>query len=281
MPAAELTRLRTQINSLIVQFGNPEGFHHSISSLLDLYANRAYRPGQAIKPQPLIPSYRVPPLVIQQLEQELSKTCQEQPQQALDIVEVLWHDQNLEPRMLATSLLGAIPLSLSGVENQDDPAIYGEMIIQKLRAWAQPSENFRMLDALFRKGTTRLRKTAPTLLLNLLDEWLNSSHTDIQALGIRALVPLIEDPAFENLPPVFRLLSPLVQSAPAPLYTDLQAVLETLAKRTPTETAFFLRQTLSMATGQGTARLIRHCLPRFNPAQQASLRSAMQTANPR
>jgi hypothetical protein len=267
MPAAELSRLRMQINGLIERFSDPASFRLALRDLLEMYANRAYRPGQAIQPQPLLPSYRVAPLITHQLELELSKTCLEQPVQALEVIEVLWHDPYLEPRLLAAGLLGAIPAS------------QGEAVVQKLRTWAVPAENFRMLDALFRHATTQMRREAPHLLFSLYEEWINSPQTITRSLGVRALIPIIEDEAFENLPPVFRLLSPLVQSSPTALQTDLHAALETLSRRTPIETAYFLRQALSMAPGPNTARLIRRCLPLFAPPQQASLRAALQAAS--
>lgn len=267
MPAVELSRLRAQINGLIDRFADPVGFQLALRDLLDLYANRAYRPGQAVKPQPLLPSYRVMPLIMQQLELELAKTCQEQPGQALAVVNTLWRDPYLEPRLLAVALLGAIP------------ANYQEAVVKTLRDWAAPSENFRMLDELFRGGTTTLRRSAPQRLFHLFEEWLNSAETATQSMGVRALIPVIEDPAFENLPPVFSLLSTLVQRSPNSLMTDLQAVIEALARRTPVETAYFLRQALSLAPGAGISRLIRRCLPLFSPEQQASLRAVLQAAS--
>ena len=90
-----------------------------------------------------------------------------------------------------------------------------------------------MLDALFRNGTSGLRRSAPLLLFNLYEEWLSSSQAATQSMGLRALIPIIEDQAFENLPPVFRLLSPQVQSSSAPLFTDLQHELEHLRQSDP------------------------------------------------
>lgn len=267
MPAAELSRLRVQINALISLFDDPDAFRRDLRDLLELYSNRAYRAGEAIKPQPLLPSYRVPPLVIRQLEQELGKTCQEQPEKALNVVSAIWQDPNLEPRLLATKLLGAIPPSQA------------EAVIRMMMAWAQPNENFRILDALFQDGTAGLRKSAPDLLINMIEAWISSPRSEMQSIGIRALIPLIQEPGFDNLPPIFRMLSPLVQTTPPALNADLQAVMEILSMRSPTESAFFLRQALSLSTGQATARLVRRCMPYFTPEQQASLRSALQTAS--
>jgi hypothetical protein len=266
MPAVELTRLRTQINRLILRFDDPGGFLSALKDLLDLYSNRAYRPGTAVQPQPLLPSYRVAPLITRQLELELGKTCQEQPGQALEVVEALWRDTHLEPRLLAATLLGALPTS------------HGEGVLAKLRAWGQPEENFRMLDALFKNGTANLRRAAPAMLLALIEEWVTGTQLQNQVLGLRALVPLVEDEQFENLPPVFNMISPLVQNIPPRLYPDLYATLEVLARRSPLETAYFFRQVLPMAGGPATARLVRRCLTLFSPAQQASLRAALQAA---
>lgn len=266
MPAAELSRLRVQINKLIARFSDPVGLRSELRDLLELYANRSYRPGQAVQVQSILPSYRVAPLIMSQLELELSKTCQEQPQAALNVVEALWQDSYLEPRLLATTLLGAIP------------ANEGTAVAQKLSEWARPDENSRMLDALFSKGTLELRRLAPNYLLALAEKWLSSTSRETQPLGVRMLVPLIQDPTFENLPAIFRLLSPPMQVVTSEMHTDLQIAIEALVKRSPTETAFFLRQVLAMGMGPGTARLIRRCLPLFDAAEQASLRAALHAA---
>jgi len=268
MPAVELTRLRTQINRLILSFDDPAGFCSALKELLDLYTNRAYRPGTAVQPQPLLPNYRVAPLIMRQLEIQLSRTCQEQPQKALEVVEALWQDTHLETRLLAATLLGAVP----------DSHIDG--VLAKLRAWSDPEINFRILDALFENGARTLRRAAAAQLLELHEEWVTSTQIPVQAMGLRALVPLIQDERFDNLPPVFSLVSPLLQQIPTRLYPDIYTVLEALAKRSPAETVYFLRQILPMASGPATARMVRRCMPLFNAAQQASLRTALQAANP-
>jgi hypothetical protein len=264
MPAVELTRLRTQIQELVKQFGDPATFQIALRDLLDKHANRAYRAGQAVQAQPLLPSYRVAPLVMRQLELELGKTCQLHPMQALNALAVLWQDPYLEPRLLATTLIGTIP------------AVHAQAVMQVIRNWAQPTQNYRILQALFQNGTITLRRESPELLLELLEESISHSGTEFKVMGVRALLAVIEDEAFENLPPVFRMISPLVQNIPPALHTDVQATVAALIKRAPTETAYFLLQVLTLSTGPGTARLIRRCLPSFTPEQQVSLRASLR-----
>ncbi len=55
-----------------------------------------YRPGQAIQPQALLLTYRVPPLVMRQFNAcGTVQTCQEQPLQALEVVSALWQESYL------------------------------------------------------------------------------------------------------------------------------------------------------------------------------------------
>jgi len=267
MPAVELRRLRAQIHELSNWFGDPASYRKELKDILDRYANRAYRAGQAIKAQPLIPSYRVSPLILREFEVEFIRLGQELPEQALGVAEALWKDSYLEPRLLSTVLLGALPIHKS------------EAVLACITAWALPNENYQILDALFQNGTATLRRHAIELLLNLAEEWTGSSSEEVQALGIRLLIALIQDETFKNLPPVYRMLSPLVQKIPGNIQADLQAILTELIQRSPVETAYFLRQSLSIAQGPATARLVRRCMPLFAAEQQASLKAAIRAVN--
>ena len=90
-------------------------------------------------------------------------------------------------------------------------------------------------------------------------------------------VPVIIDSQYENLPAVFTAISPLLQSAPPALLSDLQDVLEACLRRSPIETGFFLRQVLMMTTAPGLARLVRRIFPQLPPATQANLRDLLQS----
>jgi hypothetical protein len=269
MPAAELIRLRQQINQLIAAFAQPADFCRLLRELLNLYAHHSYRPGQAIQPQPLLPTYRVPPLVMRQLSMELGKTCQEQPQQALEVVSAMWHESFLEPRLLAALMLGSIPLQGPGSAG----TIQG--VLDRLRSWGTASENLRLIRAMMEDGTRLLRHEAPERLLELIDTWLVNANPAQQSVGIHAIIALANDKTYENLPALFRLLGPPVQNVHPRLQADLQLVLQAMIKRSPTETAYFLRQALSLSVGTGTARLIRRLLPEFDAAQQANLRAVL------
>jgi hypothetical protein len=161
-------------------------------------------------------------------------------------------------------MLGTIPVTTAG-----------SGVIDHLRSWANANENLRLISALMENGTLLLRRDALNQLLALIDIWLTDPNPAQQAVGVQAIIALVNDRSFENLPAVFRLLGPPVQNVHPRLQADLQFALQALIKRTPTETAYFLRQALSLSIGTGTARLIRRCLPEFGADLQAGLRTAL------
>jgi hypothetical protein len=154
-----------------------------------------------------------------------------------------------------------------------------DAIIARLQSWITTDLEFFLIEALLSNGVERLHREQPQVLLKMIEGWLGSTKTFPQQLGLRALLPLIQAPAFENLPVFFRLIQPLCQVAPAALRPDLLDVLAALARRSPQETAYFLRQTLMFSDSPDTPWLIRQSLDQFPPELQASLRQAMRDAD--
>jgi hypothetical protein len=111
--------------------------------------------------------------------------------------------------------------------------------------------------------------------MEIINEWLSASPAASKAMGLRALVSLLEDRDFENLPIVFNLLQPLILTAPSRLHGELLEVLQSLVRRSPVETTYFLRQVLSSTSSAVSTRLIRQILPSLSPELQASLRKSL------
>ncbi len=265
MPAVELTKLRLQIARLAQLFGQPEEFYRGLRDFLELYLDRAYRPGTEVSSAPLLPSYRPPALLMRLLELELTSLSLEYPAQALLVADRLWKDTYREPRLLAVLILGQMPLNQA------------EGVLERLVAWATPDEDRAMLEALLDRGTSRLRQEGADALIDLYADWLLSAGGERRKIGLKAFLPLIKDPRFENLPPLFSALFPLVRTAPADLFTDLSTVLVALAERTPVETAYFLRQVFSSPVAKDTPRLARRVLPVLPATQQESLKASLRT----
>lgn len=267
MPAIQVARLKIQCAQLAERFSEPPVFTHDLHELLDFYADRTYRPGQAGKPPPLIKSYNVPPPVMRQLLKELIPLANADSKAALTLCDRLWLEPYLEFRLLAASLLGQVSPHPS------------EDILDRVCNWSGPKTEDRLLQALITTGLARVRRETPDQYLGQLEAWLFSGDILSQQLGLRALLPLVEDEDFENLPVIFQMLTLLVRSAPAALRPDLLEVLRNLAHRSPQEVAFFMRQNLAVPEAPDTPWLIRQILPAFSLEMQAGLRRALREAN--
>jgi hypothetical protein len=181
MPAAELTRLREQLNHVTVLFDRPADFGRMLTELMELYSDRSYRPGQEITGQPLLPTYRLPPLVSRQIELALSAAVREHPAEALPVIDELWRQARFEPRILATILLGQVPLSQA------------EGILERLAKWADPAEDRQVLEGLLSRGTVRLRAEGYEALLELYGVWLTDPKSARRSIGLKALLALVKD----------------------------------------------------------------------------------------
>jgi hypothetical protein len=267
MPAIQPARLKIQAAELALGFGDPEAFCRALDILLEYYADRTYRPGLIGEPPPLLPAYNVPTQVLRVLERELAAEARRQPTAALQVCDALWERQTFEFCWLAAAILGQV--------TPDPPA----EILARIERWASPSTEERLLEAIITSGMARLRQERRQVYFDKVTDWLETGRPFLQHLGLRALLPLMDASATANLPALFQRIAPLVRAAPAYLRPDLLEVLRRLAKLSPKETAFFLRQNLAIQQDNpGTAWLARHSLEQFPVEVQVGLRAALREA---
>jgi hypothetical protein len=266
MPAVQLDRLKYQIQQLLSAFSDSEQFVKKLTELFELYANRVYRPGQNMMAVRRTPMYFVPPILLRQLEFQLAPHCRQNPKKALELADALWKASHLEQKLVAAFILGQCPLN---------PI---EAITERLLSWCNPDEDSIVLQAVLNQGSEEMRMAQPETWISLILSWLERETPSYQKMGLNALLPLVQDRNFENLPPIYRLISTVVQN-PSPVYqNELVEILSALAKREPVETAYFIRQSLNLGLPQSTLRIFRRCLPAFDDQAQASLRNLLLQA---
>ena len=260
MPAINLARLRQQTAALGDHFDQPAVFIRTLNDLLDYYADRIQRHGQAGEPPPLIKAYRVPSTILRNLALELASRAAEDEISTLALCDMLWAQPYLEPRILAATLLGHAPLT----------AI--EDVLSRVDRCAKTTSEERLIEALIKHGLSRAHREQPQRLLLQAEVWLSAEDLILQRIGLIALRQLILDAKFENLPTALKLFTPFVRLAPLPLRPEILDVLAELARRSPREAAYFLRQNLDISGDTDTAWLIRQSLKFFPVEIQASLR---------
>jgi hypothetical protein len=264
LPAIYPARLQNQIIQLAELYGEPAKFTHALTELLELYANRAHRPGQAGEPPPLLRTYNVPKPVIRQLMLELQPLANDYPEETLELIKVLWDSDSLETRQVAASLLGSIP------PNAPDA------ILDIISSWLAPKPEERLISLVLKLALERIRKENPNALFTKIASWLSSDDLIEQQIGLNTLKSLLTSREFENFPQFIQLLIPYTRKAPLQIRADVLETLNALAIRTPKESAYLLRQSLSAPENPDTALLIRKLLPIFPDDLQESLRQALR-----
>jgi hypothetical protein len=265
MPAIQIARLKIQSAQLAECFNTPSVFVTNLHELLDLYANRTVRPKQTGDPVPLIPSYNVPLPVLRQISIDLEPYIHTDPSGAIRLSDRLWQEKYLEFKTLAITVLGSI---------SPDPSL---PIFERVRAWANPLTEKALVELILDEGLRQVRKKLTENFLHEIKILISSEDWLSQQMGLQAILPLIMDEEFGNLPVLFSLISPVLKSFNPALRPDLLKVLVALANRSPRETAYFLRQALLSKDYDDVTWLIRRTLPSFSVDLQASLREALRT----
>jgi hypothetical protein len=263
MPAIDLARLRKQANQLTDFFFLPEDFLKHLREMLDFYVNRTLRKKEDIAPGSNLPTYRTPPVVMRQIEKAIGPTAVENPHYALELADLLWDEGYIETRLLAAFLLGRIPPQ-------------EELLLARLTAWTQQVRDPSVRAALLTTSFARMRKETPDEFLIVIGEWLHPARQRYWSNGIQALLPMITDPRFENMPPIFELVRPVIEAAPGILQTDLGNLINALYQDSAPETEYFLREILDTSPNPLTAVTLRRLLPTFPSELQASLRELVR-----
>jgi hypothetical protein len=124
MPAIDLARLRKQANRLADFFFLPDEFMKHLREMLDFYVNYTLRTVENVAPGSNLKTYRTPPAVLTQIENELRSAAEANPHFALELADILWDEGALETRLLAAFLLGRIPPQ-------------EERLLPRITAWTQ------------------------------------------------------------------------------------------------------------------------------------------------
>jgi len=264
MPAIDLARLKKQAAQLADLFNRPEEFVRALHGMLDFYVNRSLREVDSVAPASVLNTYRTPPVILKHIETELAPLAAAKPNQALELADHLWDEGWLEMRLLAASLLGRIPPR-------------EERLLPRLTAWTQQVRDPSVRAALLTTSLVRLRRETPDQFLLLVSEWLNPERQRMWSNGIQALLPLIQDPDFHNLPPVFEMLTDVVEAAPGTLQADFVDLFQALHRVSPTETTYFLRQVITNSPTPITATTFRRISPSLPRALAEAVRDLVKS----
>jgi hypothetical protein len=263
MPAIDLARLKIQVARLSEKFREPIKFVNELNELLDFYTNRTIRTSQ-IAQRLSLRTYNTPAPVLRQIKVELLPLAETESAKAIALTDALWKSASLESRLLAAFLLGCIS------------PVQAIPSFSQLPEWLSQSTDNEVRTALLTDSFARVRRENPEAFFILLEDWLKSSRSTLQAWGLRALLPLLAGHEFQNLPAVFRILKPAIGSAGPVTQLELQVCLSRLYEISPIETLAFLREILRENHAPLVQRTLRRILVGLSPELPSDLRETLR-----
>jgi hypothetical protein len=266
MPAIDLARLRKQANRLADFFFLPDEFMKHLREMLDFYVNYTLRTVENVAPGSNLKTYRTPPAVLTQIENELRVVAEANPDFALELADILWDEGALETRLLAAFLLGRIPPQ-------------EERLLPRLTAWTQQIRDPDVRSALLSTSLTRMRKETPAQFLTLVREYLHPARMRTWSNGIQALLPMIAEASNNNLPTIFDMVEPIIEEAPSILQNDLTDLIVALYRASTNETTFLLKHILTGAQNPMTVITMRRIAADFPPPLQKELRDLLRSTS--
>ena len=263
MPAIDLARLRKQANRLADFFFLPEEFLKHLREMLDFYVNYTLRTKENVAPGSNLKTYRTPVAVLTQIENEVRAVAEANPDYALELADLLWDEGALETRLLAAYLLGRIPPQ-------------EERLLPRLTAWTQQIRDPDVRSALLSTSLTRMRKETPNQFLNLVREYLHPARMRTWSNGLQALLPMIADSTYENLPTILDIVEPIIEEAPTTLQNELIDLIVALYRTSASETTFMLKHILTNTENTMTVLTMRRIVTSFPPLLQKELRDILR-----
>ena len=263
MPSINISRLKIQAYNLACLFDQPAAFLDLLGETLRSYTNRTKRPSPASL-RTSLPVLQTPRAVLLQLRLELSPLVAERPDQAIPIIKGLWQAGYLETRLLAASLLGHVP---------PESAL---ALLSDIPSWLHESKDKEVQQIILTEALAGIRRTNREAFLSLIEIWLLDRDARVQTWGLRAMLPLLGEPGFVNLPKVFRLLGPTVENVSSTIQLDLAACLGALELLSPTETSQFLQNILMQSRDPQVFRIFRRMQPLLSKQLQEDLRGCLK-----
>lgn len=266
MPAVNLLQLRVELNDLLWNFTDPPEFRKTLLNLLEKFAYTAYRSESKARAVSNRPQLQVSLILLREMDLMLIPAIREQPQAALAICDLLWNDENIDVCLIASRMLGEIPIE------------HAELVLDRAGEWALSGMRHMTARTLLKNATALIMRKDPEILLRKVRRWYVDPREEQNLLCLEGMAILVDDRSFENLPAIFTLLEALMGEATIQTQNSLEELFRVLYQRTPSETVYLLRQCLQDEPNVTAQRVIRRLIPSLDQKVQKSLQDALREA---
>jgi hypothetical protein len=263
MPPIDPTVLRARAAALAEQLGDPAAAAAGVRRLLDDYADLTHRPSPKVATSAVANEYKVPAPVLRAIVNALRGPALADPQAGLALAEALWIKGSREARRIAAELLG-----------QAAPRAPAEALAL-IEAWAPQVESAETADALAELGLGPLMVAEPGRYLEIARRWVKHPGRWVRRLGLAALLPLVKDRQWDNVPGALAVVRPVMTDGDAEVRRAAARVLTGLGPKSPAEVTLFLREQ-ALRSNNNANWIIRNSLSGLDEAAQAGIIKLMR-----
>lgn len=266
MPAVNLLQLRVELNNLLWNFTDPAEFRKTLLNLLKKFAYTAYRSESQTQSVSTRPQLQVSLILLREMDLVLIPAIREQPQAALAICDLLWNDENIDVCLIASRMLGEIPIE------------HADLVLDRAGEWALHGVRHMTARTLLKNASALIMRQNPEILLKKVRRWYVDPREEQNFLCLEGMTILVEDRSFENLPAILTLVEALMGEATSATQRSLEELFLELYGRTPNETVYVIRQCLRNEPNAAAQRVVRRLIPKFAPEVRKSLQDELREA---
>ncbi len=254
------------MNDLLWNFTDPPAFRRTLLDLLEKFAYTAYRSESKTQSVSTRPQLQVSVILLREMDLVLIPAIREQPQAALAICDLLWNDENMDVCLIASRMLGEIPIE------------HADLVLDRAGEWALQGVRHMTVRTLLKNASSLIMRHDPEILLRKVRRWYVDPREEQNFLCLEGMAILVDDNSFENLPAIFTLVEALMGEANMATQRSLEELFLVLYRRTPNETVYVIRQCLKNEPNPTARRVIRHVIPEFDEKVRKSLQDELRVA---
>ena len=264
MVAINLSRLAKQLEELRECFDDPEKFLASLHRFFSFYHQYSHRKHHDTIPESFMRQYDLPMQIVPQLELSLRQTVIKEVAQSYALVDVLWQDNFFESRDLACYILGHLPEA----EN--------ERVLFQVKEWLSQPLDRAVVASIFDKACQGILNDSPLLFRDLVKELLESPEVWRKRQGLFALSLYLPKAESKDLPTVYSMIRPFISQSDLQLQSRLAELVHSLAKQSPGEVVYLLKEVLADTEGAEIEQRLRSYLGFFDEAYAESIHLAIK-----
>jgi hypothetical protein len=255
MASIDLIRLRKQIAHLGIFLEIPSEFVSEYKGLLEFYHQWAHQQHEERIPNSFMLLYDLPLQVVSEVEFGLKSFVQAKQDLIFPLADALRKDLHFECSALAAFMLGQF--STDGAD----------ALKEYLTSWLEDPLDKALVETIFIKATRPLQDADQEVYLTFLQSLLKSSSKRLANAALVGLTLFLPSVKIDYLPRLFNMVSPLIQDREV-RQENLEILIRELARKSPMETGYLIRQVLSDNEGRHIETLARAFLE-YLPAETA------------